>query len=302
MPGSDKEVRIWKQRFDQGEPVALRSETVINVGSEFDVNLFEEDDLYDVNTIGSLFKAWLRELPEEVFPQPIQDRLSERHASEEKAPPALLDALSNLPPWNYYLLFAITCHLSLLNAYSDKNKMSYHNLYVCFAPALKMNGDCFRWLVADWRNCWKGCLTEKAALEQEYRLLDSTGHPTGLQPGLGIHDQIGLASTKNNLPRTLNADVPLPPPTEPSSHYENSGQGKTEQAQASTSSRIHHHGSYEMRTDLTTSSEGSVRGTEEGKPSNTLSHSRSPSQLPELSFPQPISPIFSSHRNHSPTS
>ena len=264
-------------------------------GIEFDVNLFEEDDLYDVNTIGSLFKAWLRELPEEVFPQPIQDRLSDRHGSEEKAPPALLAALSNLPPWNYYLLFAITCHLSLLNAYSDKNKMSYHNLYVCFAPALKMNGDCFRWLVADWRNCWKGCLTEKAALEQEYRILDATGVQKGLQPGLSVHEQMPLAPTENQPSSKIDTAIAPPPPTEFSSYHDGASHGRKDQPSGSPSFQTQHHGNHDAQKEPSRGGEGSVRGRETGKASNNLSHSRSPSQLPELSFPQPISPIFSSH-------
>ena len=88
----------------------------------------------------------------------------------------LKDELSMLPPWNYYLLFAITCHLSLLHAYVDKNKMTYNNLRICISPSLKLNGDCFRWLVCDWRNCWQGCWTEKEHLEAEYRILDDEAH------------------------------------------------------------------------------------------------------------------------------
>jgi hypothetical protein len=111
-------------------------------------------------------------LPEDILPTSTQDELTGRYAGEQKAPEEVKEVLSQLPPWNYYLLFAITCHLSLLHAYQDKNKMTFNNLFVCFAPALRLNGDCFRWLVGDWRACWLGCATEKEALEEEYRILD----------------------------------------------------------------------------------------------------------------------------------
>src|SRR2546423_10873020 len=74
-----------------------------------------------------------------------------------------------LPPFNYYLLFAITCHLSLLHSFADKNKMDYRNLCICFQPCLKIDGFCFQFLVQDWKNCWQGCWTEIEYLEEEYR-------------------------------------------------------------------------------------------------------------------------------------
>ena len=139
---------------------------------EHDIDLFDQEDLYDINIIGSMFKAWLRDLPDEIFPVSTQDRISAMCDDPVGAPQMLKDELSLLPPWNYYLLFAITCHLSLLHAYVEKNKMTYNNLRICISPSLKLNGDCFRWLVCDWRNCWQGCWTEKDHLEAEYRILD----------------------------------------------------------------------------------------------------------------------------------
>lgn len=87
-------------------------------------------------------------------------------------PQVLIDELSNLSPFNYYLLFAITCHLSLLLNHSDKNKMDFRNLCICFQPCMKIDALCFKFLVCDWRSCWKGCKTEAAYVEQEYRLFD----------------------------------------------------------------------------------------------------------------------------------
>ena len=260
-----------------------RTETYFLI--EYDVNLFEEDDLYDVNTVGSLFKAWLRELPEEIFPLKTQDELSSKYAGEEKAPSEFRDVLSELPPWNYYLLFAITWHLSLLNAYQDKNKMTFHNLYVCFAPALKVNNDCFRWLVADWRNCWKGCITETEALKEEYFILD--GGPPHLEPSTPPNElerptesiestprRPGSSSSTNKAsmtpPRIRNWTIKEPKPIPV-------GLGRSKDDSV-----------------LPTGREQQFAGGVNLSP-HTPSHNRSASQLPELSFPQPISPIFASH-------
>jgi hypothetical protein len=151
VPGSGKEVKHWQRRFD----------------SELDINLFDEPDLYDINTIGSMFKAWLRELPDELLPKETQTMIAEKCEGATTAPQLLRDELSKLPPYNYYLLFAITCHLNLLHSYVDQNKMDYRNLCICFQPCMKIDAFCFNFLVCDWKNCWQGCWTEKDWLKVE---------------------------------------------------------------------------------------------------------------------------------------
>ena len=145
--------------------------------TEGDINLFNEHDLYDINIIGSMFKAWLRDLPTDIFPKESQAKIARECAGAKEVPDLLKDELSRLPPWNYYLLFAITCHLSLLHAYVDKNRMNYANLCICFQPCLRIDSFCFQFLVCDWRNCWQGCWTEKEALEEEYKILDQMNPP-----------------------------------------------------------------------------------------------------------------------------
>ena len=154
IPGSNKDVKHWQRRFD----------------TEHDINLVDEPELYDINTIGSMFKAWLRDLPDEIFPKTSQVKIAEQCMGASKAPQVLRDELSRLPPFNYYLLFAITCHLSLLHSFADKNKMNYGNLCICFQPSLRIDGFCFQFLVQDWKNCWQGCWTENEYLEEEYRV------------------------------------------------------------------------------------------------------------------------------------
>lgn len=119
-----------------------------------------------------MLKAWLRELPDELFPKEAQDRIARECVGAETVPQMLIDELSNLPPFNYYLLFAITCHLSLLLAHSEKNKMDFRNLCICFQPCMKIDVFCFKFLVCDWRDCWKGCNNEAKYIEEEYALFD----------------------------------------------------------------------------------------------------------------------------------
>lgn len=163
VPGSGPQIKKWQRKFDE----------------QYDVNLFEEHELYDINIIGSMLKAWLRELPDELFPKAAQDRIARECAGAEEVPDLLIEELSNLSPFNYYLLFAITCHLSLLLAHSDKNKMDFRNLCICFQPCMKIDAFCFKFLVCDWRDCWKGCKNEGRYIEEEYTLFDQPP-PRGL--------------------------------------------------------------------------------------------------------------------------
>ena len=69
-----------------------------------------------------MLKSWLRDLPTEIMSAEAQSALGAVLKADnpmyahvgQPAPQKLRDALSDLPPFNYYLLFAITCHLSLL--------------------------------------------------------------------------------------------------------------------------------------------------------------------------------------------
>lgn len=170
----------------------------------------------DPNVIGSLFKNWLRQLPDEIFPKAIQSRIQQECQGAKTTPQLLKDELSKLPPFNYYLLFAITCHISLLHSCSEFNKMNYNNLCICFQPAIKIDAFCFQFLILDWRNCWQGCWTEKEYLVEEVKLLDALeaqakSHPTpsrngghgssktkGSQSSGFLGDNIKSSSTRND--------------------------------------------------------------------------------------------------------
>lgn len=155
-------MKRWQRRFD----------------TEGDVDLLDATGLYDPNTIGSMLKSWLRDLPTDILSKSAQLALAqelekdnpEYHRVGQSAPQKLRDALSDLPPFNYYLLFAITCHLSLLLSHKDKNRMDLHNLNICIGPPLRLEPWLFNYLVGDWRHCWQGCFTEKQYLEAEKAL------------------------------------------------------------------------------------------------------------------------------------
>jgi hypothetical protein len=106
----------------------------------------------------------------------------------------LKDELSKLPPFNYYLLFAITCHISLLHSCSEFNKMNYNNLCICFQPAIKIDAFCFQFLILDWRNCWQGCWTEKDYLGEELDYLQSLEDQAQAQAQAQAHAQQSLPS------------------------------------------------------------------------------------------------------------
>ncbi|KAK5718229.1 hypothetical protein LTR17_015747 [Elasticomyces elasticus] len=59
IPGSGPQVKKWQRRFD----------------IELDVDLLDESDLYDPNSISSMLKSWLHDLPTEIMPASLQTSL-----------------------------------------------------------------------------------------------------------------------------------------------------------------------------------------------------------------------------------
>lgn len=230
-----------------------------------DVNLFEADDLYDINIVGSMLKAWLRELPDELFPKVAQERIARECAGAEEVPPMLIEELSNLSPFNYYLLFAITCHLSLLLAHSEKNKMDFRNLCICFQPCMKIDAFCFKFLVCDWRNCWKGCKNEAQYIEEEYRLFDQPP-PRGLTEPLAVNTH---SSSEG----------------EASSDHGAGSQGAAEQNTASTESDTRRKVSAEAQPNEDLAQTGMVATTEQQERAGT------PTDMRPLSPIKPLSPL-----------
>jgi len=154
----------------------------------------------------------------------------------------LKDELSKLPPFNYYLLFAITCHISLLHSCSEFNKMNYNNLCICFQPAIKIDAFCFQFLILDWRNCWQGCWTEKEYLVEEVKLLEGlerpqptpsrNGHSSGKAKGSHSSGYLG-DNFKSSSGRSNSADRAKPSSTRGVSSDRSLGSGRTTPPNAS---------------------------------------------------------------------
>ncbi|KAK0355233.1 hypothetical protein LTR57_012081 [Friedmanniomyces endolithicus] len=215
VPGSGPQVKKWQRRFD----------------TELDVDLLDESELYDPNNIGSMLKSWLRDLPTEILPATLQASLAAELELEnpeyakmgQPAPQKLRDALSELSPFNYYLLFAITCHLSLLLSHKDKNRMDLNNLCICIGPCLRLERWLFNYLVGDWRHCWQGCFTEKQYLESEKaheQGADYKPPPSTSEPSIASLTNGKNTSSYNLLAAADERAVHSSGSSEPASNYE----------------------------------------------------------------------------------
>lgn len=231
--------------------------------TELDIDLLEIRELYDINTIGSLFKAWLREVPDELLPKETQARIAEQNEGATTAPQMLKDELSKLPPYHYYLLFAITCHLNLLHSYVDQNKMDYRNLCICFQPCMKIEAYCFYFLVCDWKNCWQGCWTEKEYIQAEKEMDEKEA------AALREKEE---AESESQQPheRAISSSGS-------SQHVAEEEQQRPPSRPATSKSRKPKPANIETNTTITATTP------------NTSGHTRSVSQLPELG--PPLSPI-----------
>ncbi|NXA66128.1 RHG25 protein, partial [Mohoua ochrocephala] len=113
LPGQDNLVRQLRDAFDAGERPSFDRDT-------------------DVHTVASLFKLYLRELPEPVVPWlQYEDFLlcgQALEADETKGHQELLKQLSLLPKDNYNLLSYICRFLYEIQLNSSVNKMSVDNL------------------------------------------------------------------------------------------------------------------------------------------------------------------------------
>ncbi|NWI31302.1 RHG25 protein, partial [Sula dactylatra] len=113
LPGQDNLVKQLRDAFDAGERPSFDWDT-------------------DVHTVASLFKLYLRELPEPVVPwMQYEDFLlcgQVLNADERKGHQELLKQLSLLPRDNYNLLSYICRFLHEIQLNSSVNKMSVDNL------------------------------------------------------------------------------------------------------------------------------------------------------------------------------
>ncbi|KAG0138430.1 hypothetical protein HOY82DRAFT_226471 [Tuber indicum] len=165
-----------------------------------DVDLFDNppDDLH---TVSSLLKGWFRSLPEAVLPPEVQKRVYEKckdQTDAPKPPQAFIDELSQLPPYNYYLLHHLFSHLSAVCGASAINKMNLANLGMIFCSTLRIDRFCFNWLVSSWDECWAGCKTE----EEEYRRAIPSRQPSTASSGQSQYHDASSAPESRSTSQT----------------------------------------------------------------------------------------------------
>ncbi|XP_020657920.2 protein FAM13A isoform X1 [Pogona vitticeps] len=121
ISGSVTKVKSLKQKYDEGKEVNL-----VNEG--------------DVNSVASLLKLFLNELPVAVFPNnlcyeiftPFEDNIN--HIAE--CTRCLKRLLSSLPKAHYRLFHFLIRFLLKVASYSDVNHMTLENLAIIFGPTL----------------------------------------------------------------------------------------------------------------------------------------------------------------------
>uniref|UniRef100_A0A8B9MSE3 Rho-GAP domain-containing protein n=1 Tax=Accipiter nisus TaxID=211598 RepID=A0A8B9MSE3_9AVES len=120
ISGSVNKIKKLKQKYNQGEKVDL-----VNDG--------------DVDSVASLLKLFLKELPVAVFPDNICSGLlktfqgTERNENQENN---LRQLLSCLPKAHQNLLQFLSAFLLKVATYSAVNFMTLENLAIVFGPAL----------------------------------------------------------------------------------------------------------------------------------------------------------------------
>ncbi|XP_067408638.1 protein FAM13C [Emydura macquarii macquarii] len=119
--GSVKKIKALKQKYDQGEKVDL-----INDG--------------DIDSVASLLKLFLKELPVAVFPDNLLDNLlktfedNKNHMAE--CTRCLKRLLISLPKGHYSLFKFLSTFLLKVASHSEMNHMTLENLAIVFGPTL----------------------------------------------------------------------------------------------------------------------------------------------------------------------
>ncbi|KAI9260653.1 hypothetical protein BDA99DRAFT_512774 [Phascolomyces articulosus] len=91
----------------------------------------------DVFSVASLLKIFLRELASPLFPFKLGDRVTySQIPDKELRLMNLLTRILKLPPANYDTLKVLIEHLTKLESFVEKNKMTIKNLSLMFTPAI----------------------------------------------------------------------------------------------------------------------------------------------------------------------
>ncbi|KAG1149509.1 hypothetical protein G6F37_003101 [Rhizopus arrhizus] len=116
----------------------------------------------DIFSIASVIKIFLRELKTPLFPFKLDERLIySQIPDQELRLMNLLTRLLKLPPANYDTLKALVAHLSRIQSFVEKNKMTVSNLTLIFTPAIFQDLNHAQNAVGEWA---KDCVLEDLIL------------------------------------------------------------------------------------------------------------------------------------------
>ena len=89
--------------------------------------------------MASLFKQYLRELPEPLFTNALHSEFIAAAAASNEA--HMLECLRKLPDAHCNTVVCLFKHLQKVLAHKDANKMTEQNLATCFGPSLLQPSD-----------------------------------------------------------------------------------------------------------------------------------------------------------------
>ncbi|XP_046457687.1 SLIT-ROBO Rho GTPase-activating protein 1-like isoform X5 [Daphnia pulex] len=121
VSGSQVEINNFRESFERGEdPLA------------------DVTDASDINSVAGVFKLYLRELREPLFPILFFDQFMElaQLPSKEDFKTRMREVVQTLPRPVFVVMRYLFSFLNHLSEYSDENMMDPYNLAICFGPTL----------------------------------------------------------------------------------------------------------------------------------------------------------------------
>lgn len=168
-----------------------------DAGADLDLTLCEPADL-DPHAIASIFKSFIRELPEPMLPPYVENKLDEYlHKSKDVDVDELVALISTLPSANWFLLADVVGLIDLIPRHSAVNRMTTNALMISLGPTLRLSGDHVSLLVRH-----REQLFADPPLVSAADLID-----------FGSDDEIALSPVYDDV--QLPAPIPIPAPSKP---------------------------------------------------------------------------------------
>ena len=148
LSGSNVLIRTLKERFN----------------TEGDVDLLADEEYYDVHAVASLFKTYLRELPNPILTRELHIEFLrvldlDDHAQKVSTYNSLVH---RLPAVNYNLLRILAEYLLHVINNADKNKMSIRNVGIVFSPTLNIPAPVFAIFLSDFASVFGSQITQQS--------------------------------------------------------------------------------------------------------------------------------------------